>query len=79
MEIPESRNWILRIARIAERNDRSLYSYMFYPGQYSLIFELACENLFQDILDAADPTLVSSETADDVNSLREDVFDPFSN
>ena len=39
------------MARIAERNNRSIYSYLFHQHQYSMFFELAVENLITDILD----------------------------
>ena len=74
-----------RIARIATRNHRSLYSYLFREGQFSKFFELAVENLFQVILDdvreaseegEASPERVVEESVEPVDFDKE-VFDPF--
>ena len=69
---PNSRNWILRIARITERSHRSIYSYLFGDCQYSKFFELAVENVFTDILD--EQLLKDQETDIDFDAEN---FDPF--
>ena len=58
-----SKMWLLRTAKIANRSSRSIYSYLFYPNQYSKFFELACEELFSKILDEFESQGVGIMTA----------------
>lgn len=87
MNNPNSKKWILRTARIADRNKRSLYSYLFGNRQYTKFFEYAAENLFQVILDdSVDPNADADAPVEDTVAGAEpmaeidfdaEVFDPF--
>lgn len=81
-----------RTAKIASRNNRSLYSYLFREGQYSKFFELAAENLFEWVLEqSADAPVDADMPVQDgtgegavppehdlpLVDLTEEHFDPF--
>lgn len=65
--------------RIAKRSKRSVYSYLFYPWQYSKFFELAIEEFVSVILDEEVEGVVDNEPLPEMPrvDLSGDNFDPF--
>ena len=65
--------------RIAERSKRSVYSYLFYPWQYSKFFELAIEEFISVILDEEVEGVVENESFPDMPRVdfNQETFDPF--